>query len=256
MAAYDQYGMLFKSEIFSDFKLTCNGTTIPVHRIVLATHSPVFRRAMTSSFKEAREGLMNLPEDDPVILEKFLSIMYRGTYDDALFGKAQAPHLTTTLPLKKLIGFLSGTEAGWDLDMNERKALDNFHCTNDIDSPEGMALAQESLQDALYIYFMAKKYQCAIAAVIAHDRFLSALDFCFDKPEFSDQELHKFIEVIDELYSNSIPKDILRLTLCRHFHRFTDKRPDVGQRFGALATDLIKAHPEFATDMNSTRYSY
>lgn len=40
----------FKNLEFTDFKIYCNEVTMNVHRVVLATHSRVFRHAMVSGF--------------------------------------------------------------------------------------------------------------------------------------------------------------------------------------------------------------
>ncbi|KAI0156171.1 hypothetical protein BJ166DRAFT_500167 [Pestalotiopsis sp. NC0098] len=82
MALYDKSKEFFMNNELSDFKLTCNGREFPVHRMILALHSEFFRRAFSSGFKESKEGVMDFPDDDPEILEKVLSIMYRGNYDD------------------------------------------------------------------------------------------------------------------------------------------------------------------------------
>ncbi|KAK6220648.1 hypothetical protein LQW54_002093 [Pestalotiopsis sp. IQ-011] len=82
MALYDTSKEFFMKDELSDFRFTCNGRQFSVHRMILALHSDFFRRAFSSGFKEAKDGVMNFPHDDPDILEKVLSIMYRGDHDD------------------------------------------------------------------------------------------------------------------------------------------------------------------------------
>ncbi|KAI4594248.1 hypothetical protein KJ359_008523 [Pestalotiopsis sp. 9143b] len=102
MALYDKSREFFMKKELSDFKLTYNGREVSVHRMILALHSEFFRRAFSSDFKEAKEGVMDFPDDDPEILEKVLSIMYRGNYDDKYYGKMTGSHTAVTMTLKEL----------------------------------------------------------------------------------------------------------------------------------------------------------
>lgn len=46
----EQQGIYFKNLEFTDFKIQCNGIAMNVHKVVLASHSRVFRHALVSRF--------------------------------------------------------------------------------------------------------------------------------------------------------------------------------------------------------------
>ncbi|KAF7528384.1 hypothetical protein G7054_g10188 [Neopestalotiopsis clavispora] len=253
MASYEQYGTLFKSEDFSDFRLNCNGTIIPVHSVVLATHSPVFRVAMSNrGFREANEGLIDLPADDPAILEKFLSILYRGYYDDVCFEGVCHPHVTTTWSLRALRNILNGTQTALIKDERDDNALYNSYLNNARNIQETLDITYASLLDAFYVYVMADKYQCIIASVIAHDRFRRLWQvYLVDMTtiQCSDQEFQRLVAFIDELYTNTLPHDICRSTLCHKLWDLVTANPIFDGKLKAQATYLVQDHPDHGDDM-------
>ena len=50
---------------FSDFVIVCGDREYNVHRAILSAHSKWFDRVCSSGFKEAKEGWVELKEDDP-----------------------------------------------------------------------------------------------------------------------------------------------------------------------------------------------
>ncbi|KAF7528379.1 hypothetical protein G7054_g10187 [Neopestalotiopsis clavispora] len=256
MAVYGQNAMLFKSQELSDFTLTCHGTRIPAHRIILATHSPVFRRAMSIGFKETRESVMDFPVDDPAILEKLVSIMYRGSYDDIIFGNVTAPHIATTMPLDKVHSSANGRGNGNLYENDERDAAaiakwSRDHMMNHrLEDLEAKDVVFECMQDALYIYIMARRLQCDIATVVAHDRFNEILEFYFDMEEYHYLDLKKFTEFIDELYTNTPPDVNIRRSLCNQIKQFQRIQPEPAAKLRTLAADVLEVHPDFRKDMN------
>ncbi|KAH6873832.1 BTB/POZ protein [Thelonectria olida] len=52
------------------------------HRAIVCAQSPFFEKAFTTSFKESASHAIELPEDDPDILERFLEFFYTGSYSD------------------------------------------------------------------------------------------------------------------------------------------------------------------------------
>ncbi|XP_026292753.2 uncharacterized protein LOC113217129 [Frankliniella occidentalis] len=60
-----------------DSKLVVEGVELPAHRMVLALRSPVLdRMLMTGSFKEAKEGRVELVDFSKSAVEKFLEFLY------------------------------------------------------------------------------------------------------------------------------------------------------------------------------------
>ncbi|KAF7528380.1 hypothetical protein G7054_g10186 [Neopestalotiopsis clavispora] len=250
MALYDQYSTFFKSNEFSDYTTTCNGLRLPAHRIVLGTNSPVIRRAMNSAFRENRERVFNFPEEDPAIVEKFLSVMYRGNYDDTCYGKVRGAHIITTLPMSR-VRLVADGRCSHDKDKQDLHNLATFTRKNDLEQLETTDLIFETLQDALYLYLMGEKYQCDLVTAISHDRFWNIFELYFDKETFRDIELQKLVEFIDELYTNTTPDAYIRQTLCNQIQFFSRRSPELGQRLRSHAAGVLEAHPDFQKDMRS-----
>ncbi|KAF5010625.1 hypothetical protein FDECE_3227 [Fusarium decemcellulare] len=84
---------LLWNEKFSDMTILCNGREFKVHRAIVCTQSVFFDRALNSNFKEAASGVVDLPDDDPDVLECFLEFLYTGAYSDGVnntWGKPSA----------------------------------------------------------------------------------------------------------------------------------------------------------------------
>ncbi|KAJ6784918.1 hypothetical protein PWT90_09238 [Aphanocladium album] len=65
---------------FVDYKLRCQGHTIDVHKIILASHSPVFLTALSGPFTEKDAGLYDIKDSSPTLVFKMVEFMYTGTY--------------------------------------------------------------------------------------------------------------------------------------------------------------------------------
>lgn len=55
-------------------------TPFRVHRDLLCDESPFFKAAFAKEFKEASEGILDLPEDDVDTFDRFIQWMYSGEY--------------------------------------------------------------------------------------------------------------------------------------------------------------------------------
>ncbi|KAM0239509.1 hypothetical protein ACHAP5_008299 [Fusarium lateritium] len=75
---------LLGNDKFSDMTIICGGREFKAHRAVVCTQSSFFDKAMTSNFKEATSRVVELPEDDPDVVEHFLEFLYTGTYSDGV----------------------------------------------------------------------------------------------------------------------------------------------------------------------------
>ncbi|RSL71874.1 hypothetical protein CEP54_001185 [Fusarium duplospermum] len=102
---------LLHSEKFSDMTIRCGGRDFKAHRAIVCTQSKFFDRALSSNFKvschtweagallmtsplqEAASRIVELPDDDPDVLERFLEFLYTGAYSDDVnqtWGKPSA----------------------------------------------------------------------------------------------------------------------------------------------------------------------
>ncbi|KAM0442732.1 hypothetical protein ACHAQK_003787 [Fusarium lateritium] len=75
---------LLGNDKFSDMTIICGGREFKAHRAVVCTQSSFFDKAMSSNFKEATSRVVELPEDDPDVVEHFLEFLYTGTYSDGV----------------------------------------------------------------------------------------------------------------------------------------------------------------------------
>jgi hypothetical protein len=66
----------YDSPILSDIKIKYNGITISAHRIVLASQSGWFSRALEGGFREAAVDSLELCEDEPEAISDMLQYMY------------------------------------------------------------------------------------------------------------------------------------------------------------------------------------
>ncbi|KAK5190857.1 hypothetical protein LTR72_000668 [Exophiala xenobiotica] len=80
--ARDSYLHLLKSGFFSDLIVECQGIEFKVHRAIMCSGSPMLLAACNGSFKEADDGRVNFPEEDPKILSRVIFFLYAGDYND------------------------------------------------------------------------------------------------------------------------------------------------------------------------------
>ncbi|KAL2150556.1 hypothetical protein VTH82DRAFT_7119 [Thermothelomyces myriococcoides] len=79
---YHALSGLLTSGKFSDMTVLCGGRTFKVHRAIVCTQSPFFDKAITGGFAESTTNVVELPDDDPYIFERFLQFLYTGNYND------------------------------------------------------------------------------------------------------------------------------------------------------------------------------
>lgn len=70
------------NERLSDMKITCQGHTFKVHRFIICKQSQFFETARTGPFKESTEQTVDLPDDDPETVERVISYLYMGDYQE------------------------------------------------------------------------------------------------------------------------------------------------------------------------------
>ncbi|KAI1391853.1 BTB/POZ protein [Hypoxylon trugodes] len=107
----DSLRKLYRSEEYSDLIITCRGKQYKVHKAVVCPRSEFFATACRGNFKEARDGRIDLPEDDPAIVEKMIFYLYNLDYTTS---QTTTPSLVVharvyALAEKYLIGGLKAT---------------------------------------------------------------------------------------------------------------------------------------------------
>ncbi|KAL8404880.1 hypothetical protein RB594_009675 [Gaeumannomyces avenae] len=71
---------LYQSGDYSDLTLSCGGKDYKLHKSVVCPRSDFFAAACRGHFKEAREGRISLPEDDPQIVDLMVQYFYHLDY--------------------------------------------------------------------------------------------------------------------------------------------------------------------------------
>lgn len=70
---------LLESGKSSDMSIVVGETKIPVHKLILATHSPVFEAMFShNDTREAQEQVVNIPDFDVDVMKEFLLYIYTG----------------------------------------------------------------------------------------------------------------------------------------------------------------------------------
>ncbi|KAF1978712.1 hypothetical protein BU23DRAFT_563623 [Bimuria novae-zelandiae CBS 107.79] len=73
---------LLKSGDYSDLTITCNGKLWKVHKALVCTQSDFFKAAVQFGGKEeTNQGIIDLPEDDPVVVGYMIQYLYGPNYE-------------------------------------------------------------------------------------------------------------------------------------------------------------------------------
>ncbi|KAH6624043.1 BTB/POZ protein [Chaetomium sp. MPI-SDFR-AT-0129] len=155
---YRPLSSLLGSEKFSDMRIRCGGREFPAHRAIVCPQSSFFDAALTSGFVETHTRIVELPEDDPDVLERFLQFLYTGTYEDGVIGawtSAAEASMITPEEVKELLATAPGTtigpgsEDGEDSDYypdNDQYTMDDFQNFPEDDFDED-DFEEDSLSD-------------------------------------------------------------------------------------------------------------
>ncbi|EGU75953.1 hypothetical protein FOXB_13536 [Fusarium oxysporum f. sp. conglutinans Fo5176] len=67
---------------FTDFEFTCEGCIIPVHRVIICSHSPVFHAACTGKLKEASTRSYSLDSHSLPMVRRMVEFFYTSDYTE------------------------------------------------------------------------------------------------------------------------------------------------------------------------------
>ncbi|RFN52867.1 amino acid transport protein gap1 [Fusarium flagelliforme] len=65
---------------YSDLTIECGEDSYTVHKAIICTRSPFFAARCDGDSKEAKSGVIKLPDDDPVAVKMVIRYLYTGTY--------------------------------------------------------------------------------------------------------------------------------------------------------------------------------
>ncbi|KAI1496418.1 BTB/POZ protein [Biscogniauxia marginata] len=92
---------LYYTGEYSDLVISCGGKYYKVHKAIVCPRSKFFAKACSGDFKEGRDGTIELPEDDPQIVNIMIYYLYHLDYDaSSLMRKANdtEDELTRNIP--------------------------------------------------------------------------------------------------------------------------------------------------------------
>ena len=77
---FQAWGSLYETGLHSDitFVVGASGKQFKVHKLVLSTHSSTFQAMLNNGMEESSKSMINLPDQDPAVLELLLKFMYTG----------------------------------------------------------------------------------------------------------------------------------------------------------------------------------
>ena len=73
---------MFADKLFTDLTIKCGGEEFKVHKAVLASQSPFFRRMLESDVKEQRTSVIEISDTDPQVISNLLTYLYTGKAPD------------------------------------------------------------------------------------------------------------------------------------------------------------------------------
>ena len=95
----------WKHRKFTDAVVVCDGARIPVHRATLASASPVFDAAFTSTLIEGQLAVYEIQESSSATVEAMLSYIYTWQVTAAAENTASLLELAVQYELSDLYGF-------------------------------------------------------------------------------------------------------------------------------------------------------
>lgn len=157
-----------RSGKYSDLKLVCGSETFNVHRVIVCMQSKFFAAACDGKFMEAQTGTINLIEDDPRTVERMLSYIYTGDYDDYDDDARNIPFVSQEhRNMVDKARTLHGETLDGNLSDNRQNSGDVAHFSQVVNlhlqpSPQEKEMIQKKLINNISVYSIADKYDLPI----------------------------------------------------------------------------------------------
>ncbi|KAL8367056.1 hypothetical protein RB599_010967 [Gaeumannomyces hyphopodioides] len=174
---------------YSDLVVTCKSQTFNAHRVVLCSQSEFFDKACGGPFIEASSGKIDLPDDDPALVQKLMDFFYTGDYTQTT--KASDGCESKPTSRSPTVAHAAGGQKGAEV------------------SDDTCSI----LFDEAKVYIMADKFIIPALKDISLERFRSAANRA---EGMSSWQCDSFPLVADEIYNSTTRSDLaLKEILCR-----------------------------------------
>ncbi|KAF3011203.1 hypothetical protein E8E13_011610 [Curvularia kusanoi] len=220
--------------LFSDLIITCGTNSYNVHRVVVASRSVVFRKALEFPGKESEQGIIDLSDNDPAIVDLLLQYIYEAEYDPIL-AAPPAGHSCSQ--------YINGHVCG---DYGERCICDHHTCGEDCNyncedfvCSDCVELKGDSSQLLTHakMFEMADKYVVSGLKQLCIEKYKQACLKFWDDSKFAESAYHA--------YSTTPTREKgLRNVVCKVIsqHMSLLKKPEVEDlmnEFNGLAFGLL-----------------
>ncbi|KAJ4209799.1 BTB/POZ domain-containing protein 19 [Fusarium falciforme] len=211
--------------------IRCGDREFKTHRAIVCPQSPLFKAAVGGNFEEGGSGIVDLPDDDPALVQYLIVFLYTGAYwvhispdhwdilcDSQLKGDEGTGH--------EILERLERPPVPRSADTSVTIPAKRYHtgrlpCGYRRGAPAAAARkenqARENMKHSIQIYVLADKYDVPGLRLLARDRFLeSGKERCITNSWHSKswEDTNFFSDIVDVIYKNTPSEgDPLRLAL-------------------------------------------
>ncbi|KAF2655628.1 hypothetical protein K491DRAFT_716060 [Lophiostoma macrostomum CBS 122681] len=230
------YTPLLTTGDYSDSIITCGPDVYKVHKNIVCKRSKFL--AAASSFKcnkEAEDGRVDLPEDEPEIVRLLVQYLYEAEYDPHGLDEPPKEHTCHSF----------GDHCNTPNVCKHHQCGVAFECSYSCQRficiechPLDDQLPADSMLTHAKMYEIGDKYDVVGLKELAKNKFAQICRVHWNSPHFPTAAKHAFSTTPDE---DKGLRDIVRKTISNHMHLIADKPEikEIMKEYNGLAYDLF-----------------
>ncbi|KAK1989747.1 hypothetical protein LX36DRAFT_686373 [Colletotrichum falcatum] len=195
---------LYATGVYSDLIISSSAKSFSVHRAIICPRCEFFAAACRNPFEEATDGVISLPDDDPVAVEMMVQYFYN-------------------------LGYCKPTP-----ESNSDRSHADLCQTTQEHSDSG------DISDILLhakVYAIAEKYAIGGLKALARIKFQTTASKCWDTDDFLDAISEAYTSTLD---SDRGLRDIVLKVFAEHEQLLDwNEIKELLRRLGSLAYDLL-----------------